>query len=495
MQNSLAPLDFFVIGAYIVGLYYIGFRFRHHKTTTDYYLAGRNMSGLLTGISVTVTLLSAVSLMGLVAFTFEKNMNMVVASFPGLLAIPIINRVILPFYHRLPITTSYEYLERRFDSKVRIVASAFFVLLRLFYLSVVIYAPSVALSVATGRPLYQNVLIMGISSVTLAMLGGMRAVIWSEVLKFAALAISFASILITLFRHVEGGFAEAWALARSGGRLDIFNLSLDPTATFATSWIIIGVFFQILATFGTDQIVVQRYLSSRSLEESRKAYTVSAWTTLPINIFLALSGVGFYIFYKQHPNWDQGLMSADQVLPHFAIHHLPRGLTGLVIATIFSAALSTHSSGVHALNTVVMNDFFGRRFFATSSGKSGVGLIRLGNLFWGALTTMLALYVSYLGMIIVAAQKINQFFGGALLGMFLLGMLFARPTSWGVLIGASAGLLSVGSVAMLTSISYFWYAPIGCLVTGLIGYLASLLFRPPDLDRIRGFHLGRESAA
>jgi SSS family transporter len=479
--------DYMVLALYFVTLLCVGFRHRRQESTLEYYLAGRRMSGLLTGISVTITLLSAISYMGASSFIYANNLTLMVGVLATPLTIPVVNGIILPFYHRLPITTGYEYLERRFNLALRSLASTLFCLLRLFYLGVVIYTPSVALAVVTGWPIGTNIVLMGTVSVVLACLGGMRAVIWAEVIKFAALILSTAAILAVIAANLKGGLGAAFEIARAGGRLHAFDWSLDPTVTFATWAILIGNFFQNASTYGADQITIQRYLTSRSIDESRRAYTFCAWATLPMNVLIALVGLGIYVYYRQHPGGADSLASPDYIVPYFAVHEMPAGFSGLVIASIFSLSLTTHSSGLHSVNTAVMNDFVARLGPQKRDPRTQVRAARIGTIVWGALTTVFAFYISSLGMIIIAAKKINHFFGGALLGIFLLGMLTRRVGSAGALLGALTGITTVSLVGQFTAVSFFWYGPLGCLVTLMAGSLFGRLFPKPDEERIRGF--------
>jgi len=468
-------IDYSVIALYFLLVLYLGYRYRHQETTKEFYLAGRQFSGLLIGISVTVTLCSAITLMGMIAFVFQSNLKLLPCVIAIPFTIPIINRVIIPFYRRLPITTGYEYLEYRFNAAVRTTASVLFVLLRLFYLAVVIYAPSVALAVATGWPFYQNLLAMGTVSVLLAASGGMRGVVWSELVKFLALFVSLIAILATLWLRVDGGMVAAWNIAYEGGRLEAFDFSLDPTVTFAFWGTLIGTFFQQLSSYGADQITIQRYLASSSLEESQKAYRFAAWMTIPINLLVCIVGIGIYAFYQQNPTAVQSLSTADYVLPFFAVHELPVGLSGLTIATIFSMALTTHSSGLHSVNTTVMNDLLGRFASPDKAFLGSVAMARMGVVVWGVITILMALFVSKLGIIVIASRQINQFFGGVLLGIFLLGMCFRRTNASGTLLGAIAGIIGVALTSYLTTVSFFWYSAIGTILTVAFGYLLSLM--------------------
>lgn len=448
------------------------------------------MSGLITGISVTVALLSAISLMGSIGFIIEKNVVLNIGAIIVLpLAIPVITRVFLPFYHRLPITTSYEYLEQRFNTAVRSSAGVLFILMRGFFLAVVVYAPSLALAVVTGWPIYQNILLMGSISIALASLGGMRGVVWAEVVKFVALAITFSAILIVLFMRIDGGFIRAWEIAYDGNRLSGIDWSWNPEVTFSFWWILIGTFCQVLSSTGADQISVQRYLTSGSIKESRKAVVLSNWLTVPIHFLLMTVGVGMYAFYQQHPEWLKQLKTSDYAVPHFAVHQLPPGLSGAVIFTILLLSFTTLSSGLHSINTVVMSEIFKHSSQPNRESSHYVRVARVGTVFWGIAITILAFYISKFGIIIVASRKILQFFGGVILGIFLLGILFRRTNTRGALLGAAIGMATVSLVGRFTSISFFLYAPIGCLATISSGYLGSLIFPTPKVETIRGLYL------
>lgn len=491
MRDGLVWIDYLLILLYLMGTVGLGFFHRRQKTTAEYYLANRKAPGYLTGISVSITLFSAISLMGSVAIYFEKNLALLAGVLAIPFGVPVLTRIILPFYHNLPITTGYEYLQLRFNRAVRNIASILFVSLRLFYLAVVIYTPSVALAIVTGLPIFQNVLVMGFISLILACLGGMKGVIWAELVKFSVLVVSLISILLVLYIQIDGGILGAWETARAGGRLQVFDLSPELTVTFSFWWIFIGSFFQNLSSGGADQITIQRYLTSRSLKESRKAVVFQAWSVLPINGLIAVIAVGIYAFYQQHPHLLRDLRSPDYILPYFAVHQLPAGVSGLVLATIFAMALTTHSSGVHSVNTVVMNDLLVNFVGKTRKGLSEVRVARMGAVFWGVLTTVLALEIPRLGIIIIASQKVAQFFGGVLLGILLLGMVSRRATSEGVLVGILAGISCVAIVSVFTHVSYLLYGPLGCIVTMSVGYLASLFNPARRPDEIEGLCLQR----
>ena len=266
----------------------------------------------------------------------------------------------------------------------------------------------------------------------------------------------------------------------------MFDWSLDPTVTFASWAIIIGSFFQNVSSYGADQITIQRYLTSRSIDESRRAYSFCAWATLPMNLLFVLVGLGIYVYYRQHPGTVVSLATPDYIVPYFAVHEMPAGFAGLVIASIFSLSLTTHSSGLHSVNTAVMNDFVVRLGLRGKDPRSQVRAARIGTLVWGALTTVLAFYISNLGVIAIATKKINLFFGGVLLGIFLLGMLTRRVGSAGALLGALTGITTVALVGQFTAVSFFWYGPLGCLVTLIAGSLFGQFFPKPAEERVRG---------
>jgi sodium-coupled monocarboxylate transporter 8/12 len=382
--------------------------------------------------------------------------------------------VFLPFYSRFKFYTGYQYLERRFDVKVRLVGSALFLLARGAHMAIVIYAPSMVLSLLTGLPLTGCVLVIGVLTTLYTTLGGMKAVIWTDVMQFSILLTGVIAVFWASTSRVPGGLATVYHLAWDAGKFHMFNFSLDPHELTSVWAMILGTGTLTLSTLGTDQACLQRYFTTRSLREGRKSVLLDGLINVPVVCLLHLLGFALFAYYRFHPAHLAGLPMTDEILPFFVIHELRGILAGLVIASIFAASMAVVSAGINSLATVTTVDFYQRLLHQDQPNESSVLVGRLATACWGTAATAAALFAHHLGPIVNAFNKVNGFLAGPILGIFLLGMLTFRAKSNATIAGGVAGLVMVSLVAWKLSISFFYYALIGVVVTWVVGYLLSL---------------------
>jgi SSS family transporter len=396
----------------------------------------------------------------------------------------------VPFYARLNLYTAYEYLEKRFGVGVRSLASAQFLCLRCAHVAIALYAPSLVINLVTGLPVWQCILFMGFFTTLYTTLGGMKAVIWTDVIQFCTVTLGILLIFGTAIANVEGGFAGTFHIAAQTGKLKSLNFSADPTQLTSLWACVIGTSILTLSALTTDQALLQRLLVTKSPRDCRRSVILQAILNIPMTLLLFFAGTVLAVFYRAHPSHIAGLNSPDALVPFFAIHELPRGVSGLVIAAIFAASMAVMSAGINALTTASTVDFYQRllRPGRTPTHYAAVG--RYGTLAWGSFATVLALFAGRLGDLALAYNRVNSFVCGPLLGMFLLGVLTARTTAAGALAGAGAGAAVVCWVSLNTRWSFFLQAPIGVLVTLAVGYASSLFMTAPPLEKIRGFVLG-----
>jgi SSS family transporter len=385
----------------------------------------------------------------------------------------------IPFYYRLKVQTAYEYLEQRFDRRVRQFASCLFLLMRGLYLAIVIYASSLAVSVISGLPLKATIVIIGLFCTTYTLLGGMRSVIWTQVTQFIVLVGGISVVFLSLLAKTDGEFSQMWASASQAGKLRLFHFTLDPTLDVAFVGIIIGTFFQNLALYGTDQVAIQHYMTATSLSNIRRTIWLQSLLVLPIVFFLHVIGLLLWLFYQQHPERFADLPTVDYVMAYFVVHELPAGIPGLIFAGLLAATMAVTAGGLSGLSAASMNDFYR----IVRPNRVDAYYIRASRFFtfsWGVIATGLAFFVDRLGILIEASVKINTFFGGVLLGIFLLGMLSRRTRGGPTLAAAGLGLAIVSYIGLFTKISFFWFGPVGCGVTLLFGYVISRSARVHD---------------
>jgi SSS family transporter len=480
LRDSFTIADWSILVGYILGVCFLGSLFYRRRTTAaEFFLGGRRMNVVPVAISLVAADMSAISYMGAAAWTYNHNLELIWSSWSYLFVAPIVMFLFMPFYARFKFYTAYEYLERRFDLKTRLLGSAIFLLMRGSHVAIVIYAPSLILSLITGMSLAACVVIMGACTTLYTTLGGMKAVIWTDVMQFSILLTGIVAVAWMSVKHVPGGLQTVSHVVNAGSRLHLFNFSTDLTQT-TTFWAAgIGGGVMALSTLGTDQAYLQRYFTTSSLKEGQRSLLLDSLIIVPVSLLLYLMGPVLYTFYRFHPGELKNLPEPDAILPYFVLTQLGGWLAGLVIASIFAASMAVMSAGINALTTASTVDFYKRLFRPECTDRESVLAGRLGTIFWGTASTIGALYVGRLGPIINAFNMINSFLGGPILGIFLLGMLTRRPRGGAAISGAVAGLASVVLIALKTQVAFFYYAIVGTIVTFGAGWLLSLLQSEP----------------
>lgn len=486
--------DWLILAGYVATVSVVGSLFYRRKTSAgDFFLGGRSMAALPVAISLVAADMSAISYMGAPAWTYKHNLELVWSSWSYLFIAPVVMYLFMPFYARFKFYTAYEYLERRFDLKTRLFGSAIFLLLRGSHVAIVIYAPSLILSLITGLPLAGCVLIMGLCTTFYTTLGGMRGVIWTDVMQFSILIAGLVSVVWMSVARVPGGVHTVFSVAHAAGRLHLFNFSTDLTQ-LTTFWAAgIGGAFMALSTLGTDQAYLQRYFTTKSLKEGRRSILLDAIIVVPVSLVLYAVGPVLYTFYKFHPERLAGLPTLDAILPFFVVRELGGWFSGLVIASIFASSMAVMSAGINALTTATTVDFYKRLIRPQASDSQTVLAGRLGTLAWGGATTIAALFANRLGPIINAFNMINSFLGGPILGVFLLGMLTKRTRGGAAIAGAAVGGMCNVLLAWRTSVSFFYYAIVGTAVTFGVGWFIGRFQSAKDPAQLAGLVRGIHS--
>jgi SSS family transporter len=473
---SLSSLDYIVIVSYLGIMLSSGvFFYRGNSGTQDFFFAGRGINWVPLCISTIASDVSAIAYMGLPAFVFRRNLQFLplILIFP-LIVLPLLIRYFVPFYYGLNIATAYEYLERRFDVRVRLVASLLFLGLRAVYMGIVIYAPSLMLSVVSDLAVWRSVVIIGLFTTLYTALGGMRAVIWTDVIQFCMVIVGLTAIISAAYLGIGAEWSNIWSSAHALGHTRMFDFSFALTREFSFWAILIGGIFPILNGHATDQVMVQRYMSARSAEESQKALRLQAILYIPLSLVLQAVGLLLVVFYHVHPAEALGIRDPDTVVPYFALHTLRSGLAGLVIASIFAASMSAMSGGINALTNATVEDFYRRLLKPNAEGRELVRSARLISIAWGVITTVIALLVGRIGSIAYSYDKVNSLIGGVILGLFLLGMLTRKISGSAALAGAGVATLLLIVVAYGSPLAWLWYGLVGCATTFAAAWVGSM---------------------
>ena len=476
----MAPADYAALGLYLAAMVGLGVALRGQKSLKEFFLGGNRIPWWAAAFSGIATMMSAVGYLGAPGQAYGGDwtyLQMRVAA-PGVLLIACF--VVLPFFYKLQVYTAYEYLERRFDRRTRLITASLFVLLKLFYAGVAIYAPALIVAEMTQLPFWTIVVGIGLLTTAYTAAGGIRAVIWTDSVQLFVLLGGMTAGLWFVLGEVDGGFDAVVRTASEAGKLRFFDWSTDLTTEFTVWGSLIGGSFYLLSLYVADQSEVQRFLTTPSLSGSRWALGSSLVVNMVYGVVLFFIGTALWVVHQQQPPAEA--VAADQAFPRFILEAFPAGWKGLLVAGVFAAAMSTLSSIFNSLATVSLRDFY-----QPLTGREGsVRMARAATVAFGLAATAVSLYADSFGQVLVGAGKIRNFFGGSLAGVFLLGILVPRATARGAFWGLLAGFAAVSVVGTYSDASWMWHSAVaGCVTIGA-GWLVSLSDPAPHAASLRG---------
>ena len=483
-SGDFTRLDFGVLAIYLLLLVGIGWHLsRRGKTTGDYFLAGGRIPWWAAGLSVFATGLSSLTFTGIPALAFKTDF----AYYVGVLTIPLVAPLIvfffMPAFRRAKITTVYEYLEKRFNLAVRLFASVSFILFQLGRMTIVLYLPALALKAVTGVDIYTCVVLMVILATAYTYLGGIEAVIWTDVLQAVVLVGGAIIAIFVIAGSVEGGFGGIYSEALTAGKLATANFDWGPDSfTREVFWVILlGGIFQQIATYGSDQAVVQRYLTTKDTKAAAKSIWANGIMAALGSLLFFFIGTGLYAFYHTNPAQLDPTIQNDQVFPLFIGTELPVGLAGLIVAGIFAAAQSTVSTSMNSTATTIVTDFL-RPFNRCSSEAGYLKAARGLTLVMGVLGTLAGLlFISpEIRSLMSEYFKVIGMFMGALGGLFLLGIATTKANATGAFVGLFAGVGLMVWIWQSTDTNGFLYSTIGLLTCLIVGYAVSVFLPGPQ---------------
>lgn len=499
-------LDLVVIGAYFVGLFLLGMFFKDQTSSDEYFLAGRRVSSLLAGISVFATLFSTMSYLALPGETIRHGIGFFSSLFVFVLIIPTVVYVIIPSLMRLPVTSVYDYLEKRFSPSVRTLGAGIFVIIRLVWMGLILYTASRAIGPMTGWPLPLLVLLMGVVTVCYTTMGGMQAVIWSDFAQFLILLGGALFIPCYIAYQTGSGPLEWWSTFSAADRGHVPLVSLDPTVRVTIVGMLIEMFVWNVCTHGADQVAAQRYLSTPNAATAKRSFVVFSIANVGVLALLMVVGIALF-YFRFHASQlplnefqSQIAADADDVLPHFIAGHLPMGVSGLMLAALLAAAMSSLSSGINSITAVIVSDLMPASIEARVSEPS-VTTSRILASAAGVTAILGALAIIELmnsqpdWNLVDLLERINHLFVAPLGAMFFAGIFFRHVGAPAVVISFLAGvvvslLISFSEWLFDYSISFMWIMPASLVVSLLVAYSAGWFFRPPTTAQLSSLYRG-----
>lgn len=474
--------DTVVLIVYVVGIAWVGARFgKDQESTQDYFLGGRKIPGWAIGLSVMATQASAITFIGAPGWGFEGGLERLATFINVPLAMAVLIVILVPIFHRAGIYSIYELLERRFGALTRSLAALLFLIARGLATGVVLYAPALVLSVVTGWDVNLTIVLMAVIAVSYTVLGGISAVIWTDVIQMFVLWLGAILSMVLMVSSLPGGWSDVFAYGAANGMFDAIDLSLDPTVTYSLWAGLIGGVVMHIAYFGTDQSQIQRVLTSPSIAEGQRSLLIGGYLLVPQMLLFLFIGVMLAAYYQQH-----GLTAPDnlnELFPRYVVNAFPVGITGLVIAGVFAAAMSSLDSALNSLSAVTVRDFYARYVKPDADEKHYLKASRWATIFWGLYATMFAFFAGNLGPVIEAVNRIGSWFYGALLGTFLLAVLSHRSNGRGAVAGIVLGMAAVWAVSQ-TDISWLYQNFVGLIVSVVVGYAVSLTAPAPSAAQL-----------
>jgi SSS family transporter len=476
--KHLSLLDIIVIGLYFLVLSWMGWFFsKRQKDTNDYFKGGGRIPWWAAGLSIFGTALSAITFMAIPAKTFATDWSYFTLNMTIFLVAPVIIFLFIPFYRKLNVTTAYEYLESRFNLTIRLIGSLSFIIYQIGRMGVVLFLPSIALNVVTGIDIFLCIALMGMVSLVYTMLGGIEAVIWTDVMQVIVLLGGAILSLILIIFKIDGGFSSIVDIAADNHKFNVFDLTLSLKQP--TVWVmLLGGIFANITTYGTDQTMVQRYLTTKTQKEANQSVWTNAILTIPATIIFFFVGTALYAFYRAFPReLNPTFSNNDAIFPWYIASQLPAGISGLLIAGIFAAAMSSLSSSMNSAATAYSTDIHFR--FGWSKNSNQLKLARTATFVVGISGTLFAFLMATMDIQSLwdEFQKVLGLVIGSLGGVFLLGILSKKANSSGALVGIIVSIIIQVLVATCQPVHLIAYSATGVISCFIAGWVASWFFK------------------
>ena len=448
--------------------------FKKKGTSEEFTSAGRSLPGWVVGMSIFATYVSSISYLGYPGKAFSGDWNAFVFS----LSIPIASyfaaRFFVPFYRSQDSISAYSFLENRFGPWARIYASSCYLLTQIARTGSILYLLALPMNVLLGWNIQTIIIVTSVAIVLYSMLGGMKAVIWTEAIQgIILIGGALVCMFILLFDMPEGP-AQTFSIAMEDGKFSLgsFGSSLSES----TFWVclIYGVFTN-LQNYGIDQSYVQRYHTAKNEKEAKFSALFGGYLFIPVSAVFFMIGTGLYAFYKVHPGVLPDGVGADYVFPFFIVNELPVGLTGLLIASIFAAGMSTIATSVTSSSTIILTDYY-QRFRKHAGNRERMLVLKLSSVGVGVAGILVAFAFMSVQSALDAWWALASIFSGGMLGLFLLGYISRKARNFDAVLGVVCGVILVCWIVISPFVHANLAIVFGTLLIFLVGFLSANLF-------------------
>ena len=473
---QLSTLDYIVLFGYLVATALLGVWLgRGQRSTTDYFLGGRQLPWWALSLSIVATETSTLTFIGIPTFAYDRNLTFLQLAIGYVIGKILVSFVLIPAYFKGDIQSAYEILTFRFGSKVKNLSAGLFQVNRTLADGVRLFATALVLSVVTRISDVWTVVIIGVITIVYTFYGGITAVVWNDVIQLLVYIVGAIIAFFLLIDRLPGGWQEITRLAAESDKFQVFDFSFSLENPYTFVGAIVGGAFLAFATHGTDQMMVQRYLSCSSRVKSQQGLILSGIIVLGQFLLFLVIGVLLFSFYEHSSSAPPA--DSQRIFPVFIVEEMPRGISGLVIAAVFAAAMSTLSSSLNSLASSTLNDFYRPYLAPGAPEKHYIRMSRFFTAGWGVVLIAVSLLARNWGSVLEVGLGITSVVMGSVLGAFLLGQWTRVRSETAGLIAMISGLgvvilVHVNGVygwGLLPVVAWTWYVLIGASTTLLTG--------------------------
>ena len=447
--------------------------FKKKGTSEEFTSAGRSLPGWVVGMSIFATYVSSISYLGYPGKAFSGDWNAFVFS----LSIPIASyfaaRYFVPFYRSQDSISAYSFLENRFGPWARIYASSCYLLTQIARTGSILYLLALPMNVLLGWHIQTIIVVTSVAIVLYSMLGGMKAVIWTEAIQGIILIGGALVCMFILLFDMPGGPVQTFSIAMEDGKFSLG--SFGSILSESTFWVclIYGIFTN-LQNYGIDQSYVQRYHTAKNEKEAKFSALFGGYLFIPVSAVFFMIGTGLYAFYNVHPGILPDGVGADYVFPFFIVNELPVGLTGLLIASIFAAGMSTIATSVTSSSTIILTDYY-QRFRKHAGNRERMLVLKLSSVGVGVAGILVAFAFMSVQSALDAWWALASIFSGGMLGLFLLGYISRKARNFDAVLGVVCGVILVCWIVISPFVHANLAIVFGTLLIFLVGFLSANL--------------------
>jgi len=441
-------LDITIFLVYLIGIVLFGSSFYwKNKSSSAFSVGHKNIPTWVISMSIFATFVSSISYLALPGQAYQTNWNAFVFSLSLPFASFMAFKFFVPLYRSINSPSAYTYLEMRFGPWAKIYVSIMYLLTQLMRTGTILFLLALTLNVILGWNIVTIIIITGASVMIYALLGGIQAVVWTDAIQGIILILGALVCAVVLIFSMPEGPGQLFQIAADNHKFSLGSFKMELTSS--TFWVVlIYGFFINMQNFGIDQNYVQRYMTASSDKEAKKSALYGGLIYIPVSFLFLFIGTALFSYYTAHPGILPAGIQTDRVFPFYIVNNLPTGLTGLLIASIFAAGMSTISTSINSSATVILNDYFKHKLTGSDAEKKSMKILYISSFLFSIISIFIAIAMINVQSALDTWWKLASIFSGGMLGLFLLAYFSKRVNNLGAIIGVIAGVIVIGWMSL-----------------------------------------------